>query len=547
VGDLGEQFSKHSLRLLAPRMSQAQVTNTRNPPLFASAARGTAVKATALLAALAVTKALIQLAGISHYGVFRDELYYLACSEHLAWGYVDQPPLIAFVAWLARHVFGSSLFAIRIWSVAAGVIVVYCTGLLAREFGGGRFAQFLAALSILFAPGYLAFDSFFSMNAFEPVFWLLCGWLAVRMVNGAPTKWWLAFGALAGLGLLNKHSMLVFGFGLVAGLLLTGEWQLFRSKWVWIGGLVALALFFPNLLWEARHGWPQIEVVRNGQLYKNALISPLRFLAEQIAFMGPLGLPVWLGGLSWLIFAREGRRFRWLGYTYLIVLAAFIGAGGKSYYPLPIYSLLMAAGGVAFEQWTSLRERAWWRVAYPTLFVLGGLFVIPFGVPVLPVDTFLRYSQMLPFSKSVAAERDAATADLPQLYADMFGWDNTVITVAHVYRSLPSAERSQCAIFAGNYGEAGAIDYYGPALGLPKALSGHNSYYDWGPRGYSGACMIIFGDQSSEFVKLFSDVQLAATVDNVHAMPNEQHIPIYLCRKPVAPLAVLWPRFKMII
>ena len=183
----------------------------------------------------------------------------------------------------------------------------------------------------------------------------------------------------------------------------------------------------------------------------------------------------------------------------------------------------------------------------PVLFALGGLFVIPFGVPVLPVNAFLRYSQMLPFSRSVAAERDAATADLPQLYADMFGWENTVITVAQVYRSLPSAERSQCAILAGNYGEAGAIDYYGPALGLPKALSGHNSYYDWGPRGYSGTCMIIFGDQSRDFIQLFADVQLAATVDNVHAMPNEQHIAVYLCRKPVAPLAVLWPRFKMII
>jgi len=527
-------------------MSEAQVTDTSNSSLFATDARGMALTATAILAATAAMKLLIQLAGISNYGVFRDELYYMACGEHLGWGYVDQPPLIAFLAWFVRHAFGRSLFALRIGSVAAGAVVVYGTGVLARELGGGRFAQFLAAISLLFAPGYLAFDSFFSMNAFEPLFWLFCAWIVVRILNGASSKWWLAFGAVAGLGLLNKHSMLVFGFALMAGLIISKQGALFRSKWIWIGGAIAFALFFPNLLWEARHGWPQIEVVRNGQLYKNALVSPWRFLAEQIAFLGPLGLPLWLAGLFWLLCRREGNRFRFLGCAYLIVLVVFIGAGGKSYYPLPAYPLLMAAGGVALEQGTA-RRRASWRVAYPALLVLGGLFIIPFGVPVLPVDTFLRYSQVLPFSKSVEGERDVATAELPQLYADMFGWDNTAITVAHVYRSLPPAERGDCAILGGNYGEAGAIDYYGPGLGLPKALGGHNSYYDWGPHSYSGACMIIFGEQSSQFIRFFGDVQFAAMANNAHATPIEQHVPIYICRKPVAPLSVLWPRFKMII
>ncbi len=527
-------------------MSEAQVADTGRPSLFATDAGGIAAHATAILVGAAATKVFLQLAGIWRYGVFRDELYYMACGEHLAWGYVDQPPLIALLAWLVRHLLGSSLFALRIWCVVAGAAVVYFTGILARELGGGWFAQFLAAISILFAPGYLAFDSFFSMNAFEPLFCLLCTWIMVRIVNGASPKWWLVFGLLAGFGLENKHSMLVFGFGLVAGLIVSGQWQLLRSKWIWIGGAIAFALFFPNLFWEARHGWPQIEVVRNAQHYKNVPISALRFLAEQVLFLGPLALPVWLGGLFWL-FTREGNRFRFLGWAYLIVLASFIGGNGKSYYPLPVYPFLLAAGGVAFEQVTAARGRAWGRVAYPALLVVGGLFMIPFGVPVLPVDMFLRYAQMLPYSKSVTTERDAAEAELPQLYADMFGWDNLAITVAEVYRSLPPAERAGCAILAGNYGEAGAIDYYGPALGLPKAVSGHNSFYDWGPQGYSGACTIILGEQSNEFIKLFGEVHLAATANNAHAMPNEQHIPIYICRKPVAPLSVLWPRFKMII
>ena len=527
-------------------MSEARVDELQDARI-AAGWRAAALSGTALLASLAAAKLLIQFAGIRHYGVFRDELYYMACGEHLAWGYVDQPPLIAFIAWFAHHLFGSSLVAIRILPALAGASVVFLTGVLARELGGGRFAQALAAISALFAPGFLAFDSFFSMNAFEPLFWLLCGWIAVRIVKGASPKLWLAFGALSGVGLENKHSMLVFGFAIVAGLLLSGERKVFRSKWIWIGGAIAFALFLPNLLWEARHGWPQIEVVRNAQLYKNVPISPLRFVGEQVVFLGPLTLPVWLGGLFWCFFAREDKHFRFFGWTYLIVLGIFIVFGGKSYYPLPIYTLLLAAGGVAIEKISDARHRVALRVAYPALLVIAGLVALPFGVPVLPVDTFLRYSQMLPYSKAVTTERDATQADLPQLYADMFGWENTAVTVARVYRSLPSAERANCAILGGNYGETGAIDYFGPSLGLPKAIGGHNSYYYWGPRDYSGACVIIFGEQSSEFIELFGDVQLAATADNLHAMPNEQHIPVYICLKPIAPLSVLWPRFKMII
>jgi hypothetical protein len=529
-------------------VGEVEVASGANASPVAVGARGiAAVNSVAILVGLAATKLLIQLPGISHYGFFRDELYYMACGEHLAWGYVDQPPLIALVSWLERHLFGNSLFALRIGCVLVGAAVVYLTGILAREFGGDRFAQSLAAICILFAPGYLAFDSFFSMNAFEPLIWLLCALLAVRIVKGGSPKLWLAFGALSGIGLENKHSMLVFGFGVIAGFLLSGEWRVLRSKWIWIGGAVALALFFPNLVWEARHGWPQVEVVRNAQLYKNLPISPVRFIAEQIPFLGPFALPVWTGGLCWLFATREAKPFRFFGWTYLIVMAVFVFGHGKSYYPLPVYSILMAAGGVLFEELIEESGRSWLRFAYPALLIVSGLVTVPFAVPVFSIENFIRYSQKLPYSRAVTAERDAVDAKLPQLYADMFGWENTAVTVARVYRSVPQEERAGCAILGGNYGEAGAIDYYGPALGLPKAIGGHNSYYYWGPRAYSGACLIIFGEQSSDFIKLFGDVQLAATADNPRAMPIEQHIPIYICRKPVAPLSALWLHFKMII
>src|SRR5580658_8811828 len=184
--------------------------------------RDVAIRSRLMLLALACGKLLIQLAGINHYGFFRDELYYIACGQHLAWGYVDQPPLIAFVAWFARHALGNSLFATRLLPVLAGAVVVYASGRVAAELGGGRFAQFLAAVAILFAPAYLAFDSFLSMNAFEPLFWLLCALIAVRVVKGASPRLWLLCGVIAGIGIENKHTMLLFGFALLAGLLLSG-------------------------------------------------------------------------------------------------------------------------------------------------------------------------------------------------------------------------------------------------------------------------------------------------------------------------------------
>ena len=288
-------------------MSEIQVTGFKRRPLRGRRLRAAArERHVAILAAgWQSAKLLLQFAGIRHYGFFRDELYYMACGEHLAWGYVDQPPLIALVAWFARHLFGSSLVSVRLLPVLAGAAVVFLTGILARDLGGGAFAQCLSGVAILFAPAYLAFDSFFSMNAFEPLFWLLCAWIVVRIVQGASPRLWLAFGAVAGLGLENKHTMAVFGFAVVVGLLLSGEHGLFRSRWIWVGGLVALALFLPNLLWEARHGWPQIEVVHNARVYKNLPVSPLRFIGEQIAFMHPIALPLWLGGLDLVFLCAE--------------------------------------------------------------------------------------------------------------------------------------------------------------------------------------------------------------------------------------------------
>jgi len=532
-------------------MSDATIPNVVEQALDRVRSRGAAIGGIALLAGLAVARVLLQAFGIKHYGFFRDELYYIACSHHLAWGYIDQPPLIALVAWAARHLFGDSLVGYRILPVLTGGATVFLTGLLARELGGGRLSQFLAAVVILLAPLSLAFNSILTMNAFEPLFWLLCAWLAVRIVKGDSPRLWLLMGATAGMGLENKHTMLVLVLALIAGFALSRQhhsalFSPFRSKWIWLGTLLAFVLFLPNLSWEAFHGWPQFEVVRNAQQFKNVPLSPLQFLGEQILFMQPLALPIWLGGLCWYLFAGEGRRFRFLGWAYLIVVSIFIVLNGKSYYAAPIYPVLAAAGGVAFEHLTARLDWRWLRFAYPAVLILCGLASIPFGVPLLPVETFIRYSEAVPYARSVKTERDATVA-LPQIYADMFGWVNMAGTIADVYHNLPKTEQANCAILAGNYGEAGAIDFFGPKLGLPRAISGHNNYFLWGPRGFSGECVILFGERAEINKNFFGEVERVATISDADAMPSEQNVAVYLCRKPQAALSVLWPRFKLII
>jgi len=532
-------------------MSDATLPKVAEQALNRVRSSGVAIGGIAVLAGLAVSRVLLQAFGIQHYGFFRDELYYIACSHHLASGYIDQPPLIALIAWAARHLFGDSLVGYRILPVLAGGATVFLTGLLARELGGGRLAQFLAAVVILLAPLSLAFNGILTMNAFEPLFWLLCAWLAVRIVKGGSSSLWLLMGATAGMGLENKHTMLVFVLALIAGLALSRQHhsallKLFRSKWIWLGALLAFVLFLPNLIWETFHGWPQFEVVRNAQQLKNVELSPLQFVGEQILFMQPLALPIWIGGLCWYLFATEGKRFRFLGWAYLIVVGIFIVLHGKSYYPAPIYPVMAAAGGVAFEQLTARLDRRWLRLAYPAVLIVVGLATLPFGVPLLPVDAFLRYSQAVPYQRWVKTERDATVA-LPQIYADMFGWENMAGTIAGVYHNLSKREQTNCAILAGNYGEAGAIDMYGRRLSLPRAISGHNNYFLWGPRGYSGECVILFGERAEINKNFFGEVERVATISDAHAMPSEQEVPVYLCHKPKSPLSVLWPHFKLII
>ena len=485
--------------------------------------------------AFAALKLLLHAAAVTHYGYFRDELYYIACSRHLAWGYVDQPPLSILLLAAQRLLLGNSLPSLRLLPALSGAATVLLTGLLAREFGGGRLAQALACLCVLLSPVYLAVDHFFSMNAFDTFFWTLAAFLLARALRKGRTGVWLAFGAVLGLGLLNKSSMIWFGGGAVFGLLLSGRYRLFAGRGIWLAALLAIALFLPHVLWQIRHGWPTLEFMRNATGEKMVHTSPVSFWMQQLLVLGPSSVSVWLVGLGWLLARRDRRPF---GILFLAVALLLMASGtSRPNYLAVAYPALFAAGGVAWERVTDLRHR-WLRPVVLAEVALLGIPIVPLGLPILPVETEIAYTHRLGIG--IRAQEHAREGPLPQIFADMFGWEELTRKVAAVYHDLPEADRARCAIFASNYGEAGAIDFFGPRYGLPPAISAHNSYWFWGPRGATGEVIIYVGGRRNDPHADFRSVELADTTSDPYCMPFENGAPILVCRGLGRPLGEVW-------
>ena len=493
---------------------------------------------------------LLHMATATRYGYFRDALYYLACAEHLDWGYVDQPPLIAALAWIARHTLGTSLRALLFWPALAGCARILLTAAFARELGARRFGVALAAM-LAATPGvWYVIDHQFAMNALEPLFWTGCAFVLLRMIKTENAKLWLAFGAVAGLGLENKYSIAVFAFALLAGLLLTPQRKLLFTPWVLAGGGVALLIFLPNLLWNVQHHWPFFELMRNIRASgRDVLLSPPAFFGQQVLIMTPPSLPFWLAGLLYYFFARDAKAYRAFGWAFLITIGFFLLAHGKNYYSAPAYPLVLAAGGVIAERFLAApgfdghaRLRTTLRAGAFVWLIVGILPLLPVTLPILPVDEYLRYQEHLPFEVP-RSEHEHMGAALPQHYADEFGWTDMVAGVARVYYSLPAEERARTAILANNYGDAGAIDFFGSRYGLPKAISGHQSYFLWGPRNYTGEIVIRVGAPIEDVRPNYESVVVAATIENRYALWFETR-PILLCRGLKTNLQTLWPQVK---
>jgi len=498
--------------------------------------------ATRIVIALALAKLLLHLLTYRGYGIFRDELYYLACSRHLDWGYIEFPPMIAVLTRAVTAVLGDGLFAIRLLPAVAGAGLVVLVAMIARELGGGRFAQGLASLSVICAPEWLGNNHILNTNAFEPLFWAGCAWLAIRAIKTGNSRYWLWFGFLAGLGLMNKHSMLFFGIAVTVGLLLTPARRAFTQRNFWIGGAIAALIFLPNVLWEIRWGWPTLEFLHNAVKYKNAILTPWEFIGSQLLLTGA-AIAVWLNGL-WFYFSKRGRAYRALGWAYLIVALLIFVLHGKGYYVVPAYPMLLGAGGVMLEERIARRGWNWLRPALVTVMLVPTAILLPLAIPVLPVTTFIRYSAWLGFHYEEERHQMGA---LPQFYADMFGWRNMANQVAAVFRTLTAEEQAHTSIYGRNYGDAAAIDYFGPKLGLPHAISGHNNYYLWGPPPPGLQVLITIGGNPDTWRKIFGDVRAAGQIVSPYAMPYETNVTIWVCRQPKIPLGNIWPKFKSYI
>jgi len=495
-----------------------------------------------IVASIAAVKLIIHLYAGRHYGYFVDELYYLACSRHLDWGYVDHPPLIALITWKARLLLGDSLPALRFFPAVAGAAEVVLAALIARELGGKRFAQGLAAISVLAAPGILLADSLLTMNAFEPLFWMGCAYLLIRIVKTGNQRLWLWFGILAGVGLENKYSMLIFGAGIVLGLLLTPQRRSLASPWLWIAGAIAFLIFLPNLLWNVQHHFPFLELQANiRRSGRNVPLGPLSFFAQEILTMHPLALPIWLAGLWFFFFSELGKPFRALGWAWLFTAAVILRLSPRVYYLYPAFPLLFAAGGVMWERWLARPWLQWLKLAYPALMLAMTAALAPLALPILPPETYIRYTQALHLQPPRIETHKLGP--LPQLFADQFGWEEMVATVARVYNNLPPEIRARTAIFTQNYGQAGAIDLFGPKHGLPPAISGHQTYFLWGPRNYTGESVIVMAGRQRNLERLYASVQKVATVYHPYSMPYE-HFDVFYCRGLKWPLKEFWPQVK---
>jgi hypothetical protein len=428
------------------------------------------------------------------------------------------------------------------------------TAILAREFGGRRFALLLTAITIVIAPQYLSNGSLLGTNCLEPNLWMGCVYFAILAIKRDSPRYWLWFGVVAGLGLQEKYSIAVFGFGMVIGLLLTAQRHVFLNRWIWLGGLAAFLIFLPNVLWNIHYHWPFLELMHNIRAEGRDVILPLpQYFFQQTLLVHPFTAPIWLTGLFALLFSARLKPYRALGWSYLACFTVFFVLHGKNYYLAPVYPMLLAAGAVVIESAIEGRAspvtgnshlpRAWLKPVIVIILLASGAHLAPIVVPVLSPDAFLAYAKSLPFKLPVM-EHSHARAALPQWYADQFGWQEIVAETAQAWNRIPVEDRKDCGIFAQDYGQAGAIDFLGRRYGLPRSLSGNQTWFLWGPQGYSGDCLIVLDDTRENLEQLWGRVEYVGTsADNPYAL--EKQIDVFICRgAKFGTLAELWPHVK---
>ncbi len=495
--------------------------------------------------ALALMSVALHLATGGRYGIFRDELYYWDCANHLAWGYVDHPPLSIAVLAGWKSVFGDSLLSLRILPALAGGLLILLVSRLTARMGGGPLAQGLAAVFTFAVPAYLGITGYYSMNAYELLFWAIGFLIVVDILESGRTASWIAFGVCVGLGMQNKISVGVFAAAAGLSILAATRLRAVRTVGPVLAMTIAVLLFTPHLVWQLVNDWPTREFIENAQRYKMTAMNPLAFLAGVAMEVSPFLVPIYLAGLAALLLHPTLRRFRPLAWAFLMALTIFMLNRSKPYYTVAAFPPLIAASAVWIEVSTR-RPRLRWLAPLAAAYALASFAITaPFAVPLLPVEKFLAYQRAIGIRPSSGENRDSA--ELPQFFADRFGWEELAAQVGAVVEALPPDERSACLVVADNYGEAGAINYFGRRRGLPRAVSQHNSYYLWGYGTVEPKVYVIVGQDQDDLEATFTEVQEVARTGAQYAMPDETGVPIWVCRGIKMPLDEAWRRGRMFI
>ncbi len=486
-----------------------------------------------VLCLLAAARLLLHTLTNHQYGWHRDELAMLDDARSLAWGYVAYPPLVPTIARLGLALFGPSLVGIRFFSALAQCAAMVLTGLMARQLGGGRFAQITAALAAAIAPISLLQGALFQYVSFDYFWWVLTAYLTIRLLRNGDARWWLAIGAAIGLGMISKYTMGFLVLGLVGGVLLTPVRRDLANRWLWAGVALSLIIVAPNLWWQAHHGFISLEFLRSISARDVAIGRAAGFLPEQfLVATNPITTPLWLAGLFFYSVLPAGQRYRLLGWMYVIPLSLFLLFSGRSYYLAPAYPMLLAAGATTWAVWLKgihpQRARRLRRITY-ALLTLGALLMLPVMLPVAPINSPVWQ----------------LSSELQDNFVEQIGWPELVESVAAIYQQLPAAEQAQTAILTGNYGEAGAINLYGPAYGLPRAISGINSYWLRGYGEPAPTTVIGLGFTAAQAAQFFADCTVAGRVTNPYGVENEEYGgEILICRQPRQEWPTLWQMLR---
>jgi hypothetical protein len=488
------------------------------------------------------------------YGIFRDELYYIVCGRRLAWGYLDNQPVIAVLARLSDILFGHNrLWTFRLLPSLAGAAKVLLTGLLTRSLGGRRAAQALAMIAVIGAPEYLGVDTILSMNCLEPVFWMTAMLAVVEIVKRpaprARTAWWFIFGLAGGLALETKLSGAFFLICLLAGLLLTPQRRLLSDRRAAAGVGLLLLIELPNFLWQLQRGFPTLQwLVAASQEHKDIVLGPGAFLWQQMLVMIPFSAAIWVAGLAWLLVSERARRFRFAGITAALFIALMILLHAKIYYVVPIYPVLFAAGAVfwyGLVDRAPLKQKRFWTAvpqAYMGSFALAAWYWMPVVLPIVPPAHYAAWEHRLHFRPEET--ENFKHSRLPQLLADMTSWPSFVEQVAKAYNTLPADVRhnseGQLGIYCTNYGEASAVDVFGGGYGLPTPISGHQHYWYWGPRGELHDSIVVVGQHREDIEKSYRDVQPIGVIHLTFAMPFENGATIWLARGRLRSPDAIW-------